>query len=338
MNKRNTAVKRILADVRELERHKSSRYTASPLEDNMFEWHFTIRGPQGTDFEGGVYHGRILLPPEYPFKPPNIIFLNKNGRFEVGTKICLSISAYHEESWQPAWGVRTMLEAIISFLPTEGAGAIGALDWSKEERKKLATESHNYCCQLCGNVASLLSDPSTDENTQQDPDIVSQISQLSLHAPQSADSPAKSERVTKIIEETEIIEEVSGQYTEFNETAYGEMHSLQNAIDSIKLTKMHLHPHNQSSDDTVEDVDNKILSTNETSTAETASNNDIISDNINRGGDIPDNQPVQEQVNILRLIEAAFIVLAIILIIITILIILLRKLKRFTSSSNYAFS
>jgi ubiquitin-conjugating enzyme E2 J1 len=33
-----------------------------------------------------------------------------------------------------------MLEAIISFLPSEGAGAIGALDWSAEERKKLAIE------------------------------------------------------------------------------------------------------------------------------------------------------------------------------------------------------
>jgi ubiquitin-protein ligase len=104
MNTRNTAIKRIMADVRELERHPSSRYSATPLEDNMFEWHFTIRGPSGSDFEGGIYHGRILLPAEYPFKPPNIIFLTKNGRFEVGTKICLSISAYHEETWQPAWG------------------------------------------------------------------------------------------------------------------------------------------------------------------------------------------------------------------------------------------
>ena len=40
----------------------------------MFEWHFTIRGASGTDFEGGMYHGRILLPSDYPFKPPNIIF------------------------------------------------------------------------------------------------------------------------------------------------------------------------------------------------------------------------------------------------------------------------
>lgn len=36
--------------------------------------------------------------------------------------------------------VRTMLEALISFLPTEGEGAIGALDWTPEERKKLAVE------------------------------------------------------------------------------------------------------------------------------------------------------------------------------------------------------
>lgn len=75
MNKNSPSVKRILADVRELNKHPSCRYFASPLEDNMFEWHFTIRGSEGTDFEGGIYHGRILLPVDYPFKPPNIIFL-----------------------------------------------------------------------------------------------------------------------------------------------------------------------------------------------------------------------------------------------------------------------
>ena len=127
MNRKNTNIRRIMADVKELEKHPSSRYSASPLEDNMFEWHFTIRGPDGSDFEGGLYHGRILLPSDYPFKPPNIVFMNPNGRFEIGTKICLSISAHHEESWQPAWGIRTMLEAIISFLPSPGSGAIGAL-------------------------------------------------------------------------------------------------------------------------------------------------------------------------------------------------------------------
>ena len=178
MSSKSTAVKRILADVRELEQHPSPRYHAEPLENNMFEWHFTIRGSKGSDFEGGSYHGRILLPNEYPFKPPNIIFLTKNGRFEVGTKICLSISAHHEESWQPAWGIRTMLEAIISFLPSEGAGAIGALNWSRAERLALAKESHTFVCPMCGPTVALLRED--DTNDAPDSDIVAQISQLNM--------------------------------------------------------------------------------------------------------------------------------------------------------------
>ncbi len=83
MNKNSPSIKRILADVRELAKHPSSRYQAAPLENNMFEWHFTIRGSKGTDFEGGLYHGRILLPSEYPFKPPNIIFLNVSKKFPI---------------------------------------------------------------------------------------------------------------------------------------------------------------------------------------------------------------------------------------------------------------
>merc|ERR1711862_467790 len=130
----------IQADVRELALEPSDRYHAAPLEDDMFEWHFTIRGPEGTEFEGGYYHGRILLPPEYPFKPPHIIFTTPSGRFETHTKRCLSFTAYHQELWQPAWGIRLILEALISFLPTPADGAIGALDWTKEERRRVAKE------------------------------------------------------------------------------------------------------------------------------------------------------------------------------------------------------
>jgi hypothetical protein len=69
----------------------------------LFFRHFTIRGAEETDFAGGIYHGRILLPPEFPFKPPHIMFLTPSGRFETNTKVCLSFSAYHPELWQPAW-------------------------------------------------------------------------------------------------------------------------------------------------------------------------------------------------------------------------------------------
>lgn len=118
--------------------------------------HFTIRGPDSTEFEGGYYHGRILLPAEYPFKPPNIVFLTPSGRFETNTKVCLSFSAYHPELWQPAWGIRLILEALISFLPSKGDGAIGALDWTREERQKLAKKSVEYCCPVCGRCSDMM--------------------------------------------------------------------------------------------------------------------------------------------------------------------------------------
>lgn len=153
---KSPSLRRIQADIRELALDPSDQYSAAPLENDMFEWHFTIRGAKGTDFEGGIYHGRILLPAEYPYKPPHIVFLTPSGRFETNTKVCLSFSAYHPELWQPAWGIRLILEALISFLPTPGDGAIGALDYKPEERKRLAKESRNWCCPICGPIAKLL--------------------------------------------------------------------------------------------------------------------------------------------------------------------------------------
>jgi hypothetical protein len=54
---------------------------------------------------------------------------------------------------------------LISFLPTPGDGAIGALDYSSKERKRLAKESISYCCKQCGPIINLLPklDPDNDE-------------------------------------------------------------------------------------------------------------------------------------------------------------------------------
>ncbi|XP_038126459.1 ubiquitin-conjugating enzyme E2 J1 [Cyprinodon tularosa] len=148
-NLKSPAVKRLMKEAAEL-RDPTEHYHAQPLEDNLFEWHFSVRGPPDSDFDGGVYHGRIVLPPEYPMKPPSIILLTPNGRFEVGKKICLSISGHHPETWQPSWSIRTALIAIIGFMPTKGEGAIGSLDYTPEERKTLAKKSQDFCCEACG--------------------------------------------------------------------------------------------------------------------------------------------------------------------------------------------
>ncbi|CAG8689715.1 17837_t:CDS:2, partial [Acaulospora morrowiae] len=148
-NLRSPAVKRLLQEARELQQDQCCDYTAQPLEDNLFEWHFVIRGPDGTEFEGGRYHGRILLPSEYPFKPPNLMLMTPNGRFELNKKICLSITGFHPEHWLPAWGIRTVLLGLIGFLTTKANGAIGGIDYTESERKMLALKSRDWKCPTC---------------------------------------------------------------------------------------------------------------------------------------------------------------------------------------------
>ncbi|KAF1833389.1 UBC-like protein [Decorospora gaudefroyi] len=150
-NTKNPTIKRILKEASELSVAPSSDYHAEPLETNLFEWHFTIRGPPApSPYAGGIYHGRIVLPSTYPLRPPAFRFLTPTGRFEVNREICLSISGHHEETWQPAWGVRTALVAIRSFMDTDAKGQLGGIECSREARARMAKDSGAWKCTACG--------------------------------------------------------------------------------------------------------------------------------------------------------------------------------------------
>lgn len=81
------------------------------------------------------------MPAEYPFKPPAFVMLTPSGRFATDTKICLSISSFHPESWQPSWSVRSALIALIAFMQSSGDGAIGSIEVSSEIRRQMAAEA-----------------------------------------------------------------------------------------------------------------------------------------------------------------------------------------------------
>jgi len=83
-------------------------------------------------------------------KPPMFRFLTPSGRFEVNREICLSISGHHEETWQPAWGIRTALVAIRSFMDTDAKGQLGGMDANDEVRRRLAGQSPTSKCPTCG--------------------------------------------------------------------------------------------------------------------------------------------------------------------------------------------
>ncbi|RAL04799.1 ubiquitin-conjugating enzyme E2 [Aspergillus ibericus CBS 121593] len=146
-----SSTKRLLREATELTTHPSPYFHATPIsESNLYDWHFTIQGPPSpSPYANGLYHGRIVLPPTYPLRPPSFRFLTPSGRFEVNREICLSISGHHEETWQPAWGIRTALIALRSFMDGDAKGQVGGLDVGVEVRRRYAVESRDWCCDAC---------------------------------------------------------------------------------------------------------------------------------------------------------------------------------------------
>ncbi|KAG6003543.1 hypothetical protein E4U21_001905 [Claviceps maximensis] len=149
LNSKSPTIRRILREAAEMSKSASGDYTAEPLESDLFEWHFTLRGPPNSVYSEGLYHGRIVLPPTYPLRPPSFRFTTPNGRFEANREICLSISGHHEETWQPAWGIRTAIVALRSFMETDARGQLGGLETTDEVRRRLARESRLFKCPTC---------------------------------------------------------------------------------------------------------------------------------------------------------------------------------------------
>lgn len=113
---------------------------AVPKETNIREWHYILYGPKETAYEGGVYHGKLVFPTDYPYKPPSIYMITPSGRFITNTRICLSISDFHPETWNPLWSVGSILTGLLSFMMSEDM-TTGAMKLSNRTRKALAVES-----------------------------------------------------------------------------------------------------------------------------------------------------------------------------------------------------
>ena len=77
---------------------------------------------------------------------------NKNGRFEVNTKICLTITQYHTEEWNSACTIRTMIYAVVSLFNEKVIGH-GYLESSSDARRFFAKASHDYTCEKCGKIS-----------------------------------------------------------------------------------------------------------------------------------------------------------------------------------------
>jgi len=137
------AVRRLRKELEQLQRHGNKQVVVRPSDKNMLEWHFVLLElPEDTVYAGGVYHGKLLFPEQYPHAPPSLIMITPSGRLEVKKRLCLSMTDFHPESWNPAWSIESMLVGVISFMIDEkDPGSFGALHESPETRRRLAADS-----------------------------------------------------------------------------------------------------------------------------------------------------------------------------------------------------
>uniref|UniRef100_A0A1B0CLU3 Ubiquitin-conjugating enzyme E2 J2 n=1 Tax=Lutzomyia longipalpis TaxID=7200 RepID=A0A1B0CLU3_LUTLO len=134
INRKPTAASRLKQDYMRLKRDPVPYITAEPLP------HFVVKGPEDTPYLGGYYHGKLLFPRDFPFRPPAIYIMTPNGRFKPNTRLCLSISDFHPDSWNPAWSVATILTGLLSFM-LENTPTLGSIDSTNYEKERHARKS-----------------------------------------------------------------------------------------------------------------------------------------------------------------------------------------------------
>lgn len=137
------AYKRLNKEYKQIQANPPPYILARPSESNILDWHYIITGPPGTPYENGQYHGRITFPSDYPFKPPRIKMCTPSGRFEINQRLCLSMSDFHEESWNPSWSVATIINGLLSFM-TGDERTTGSVVTSTQTKIQLCKKSKEF--------------------------------------------------------------------------------------------------------------------------------------------------------------------------------------------------
>ena len=87
-------MQRINKELIKIKAENLSNIKAGPVdESNPYDWDATINGPEDSPYEGGVFKLKVLLPQDYPFRPPDVNFITKVYHPNISNdgRICVDI-------------------------------------------------------------------------------------------------------------------------------------------------------------------------------------------------------------------------------------------------------
>lgn len=137
--------RRLTKELRALQKDplQSPKITVQPNEANILEMHYAIEGSEKTPYEGGIYWGKLIFPKTYPLKPPSVMMITPSGRFQPNRRLCLSMSDFHPETWNPMWSVSTILTGLYSFM-VESSPTLGSIETTSSQKQKYARQSLEF--------------------------------------------------------------------------------------------------------------------------------------------------------------------------------------------------
>ncbi|CAL1537315.1 unnamed protein product [Lymnaea stagnalis] len=157
---RKNAIKRLMFDQEELTQSPVGNVSASPLDDDMFEWHCNIKQ------DDIIYHLILFFPQNYPYSSPSAEFVPTGFNYrggavqsgKKGTKICLNIFSdfanVHTEwqdekglGWSPGYTIQSVLMNVVSFLSEIQSSPQTS---SSDANKHNLTLSKAFVCTDCG--------------------------------------------------------------------------------------------------------------------------------------------------------------------------------------------
>ncbi|KAA0149158.1 hypothetical protein FNF29_02215 [Cafeteria roenbergensis] len=117
--------------------------SAAPRGDDMRTLDCTIKGPEDTPYEAGVFKLLCEIPDDYPFVPPKLKFMTKVWHPNISSQtgaICLDIL---KDAWTPAMTLISLLLSVRALLaaaePTDPQDAQVARQYLSDRRAFDAT-------------------------------------------------------------------------------------------------------------------------------------------------------------------------------------------------------